>query len=469
MKPDWLKPALDYIPRWMEFQMEAWQRPGCVIAIARHGRIIFEQAFGVASLKTGEKLTPRHRFRVASHSKSYTAAGILKLREQGRLKLDDSIGQHLPGRLHKATARVTLQQLLSHSAGLRRDGRDSGYFADTRPFPTAEEVLRDLEGAPLIEPNTRFKYSNLGYALLGLVIEQITGQRYADWMTAEILRPLGLDETLPDMPARRSAKRGGALPKPGLMHGHSGRLLLGRRVVIPCDQPLHALAPVGGFVATASDLALFYNHLSPDAKRSVISIDSRRELMRKQWSVPHSSMGGEYGLGTIIGRFNGWEWFGHTGGLQGFISRAICVPSQGLSIAVLCNSLDGLNGPWVDGILQILQTFAQRGAARGRTDGWSGRWWGLWGACDLVPMGDRVLVAGPGFMMPFSDASEIAVTGRNTGRIVLANGYGSHGESVELKRDARGKVTEVSFAGGKMTSRAKMAAEISKRYEGKKR
>jgi CubicO group peptidase (beta-lactamase class C family) len=461
MKRDWLKSALDYIPQWMEFQMEAWQRPGCVVAIAQDGKPIFEQAFGVASLRTGERLTPRHYFRVASHSKSFTAAGILKLREQGKLKLDDSIGKYLPGRLDRRTARVTLLQLLTHSAGLRRDGKDSGYFADERPFPEAEEVLRDLADGPLIEPNTRFKYSNLGYALLGLAIEQITGKSYTDWMSDEILHPLALRETLPDMPAQR-----GTLPKPGLMHGHSGRMLLGRRVVIPCDQPLNALAPVGGFVATAGDLALFYNALSPNAKRSVLSADSRRELARKQWSVPHSSVGGEYGIGVIAGRFNGWEWFGHTGGLQGFISRAICVPSQGLSIAVLCNSLDGLNGPWVDGILHILQTFAERAATSDRRlRDWRGRWWGLWGACDLVPMGNRVIVAGPGTFMPFQDASEIEVTGRNTGRIVLANGYGSHGEEVTLKRDAKGKVTEFWH----MHSRAKTAAVISRRYEGKKK
>ncbi len=460
MKPDWLKPALDYIPQWLDFQMEAWQRPGCVVAIAQNGKVVFEQAFGTANMKTSEKLTPRHRFRIASHSKSFTAAGILKLREQGKLRLDDTIGQHLPGKLDRKTARVTLQQLLSHSAGLRRDNKDSSYFSDQRAFPKNDEVLRDLADGPLITPNTRFKYSNLGYALLGMIIEQVTARSFADWMTAEILKPLNLDETLPDMPARR-----GVLPRPGLMHGHSGRLLLGHRVTIPCDQPMYALAPVGGFVGTASDLARFYHALSPVAKRSILSAESRREMIRRHWSVPHSSMGGEYGLGVIVGRYNGWDWFGHTGGLQGFISRAICVPSQNLSIAVLCNSLDGLNGPWVDGILHILQTFAQRGAPARRLRDWRGRWWGLWGACDLVPMGNRVLMAGPGLFTPFQDAAEIEVTGANAGHIALANGYGSHGEEVWLKRNSKGRVMEF----WDMHSRAKAAADIAKRYGGKRK
>ena len=104
----WLAPALDYIPRWIDFQMAAWQQPGCMIAIAHRGKVIFERAFGHANLATGEELTPRHRFRVASHTKSFTAAGVMKLREQRKLKLDDPAGQYVEG-LHPAVARVTIE------------------------------------------------------------------------------------------------------------------------------------------------------------------------------------------------------------------------------------------------------------------------------------------------------------------------------------------------------------------------
>src|SRR3954462_9707237 len=103
MEP-WLKPALDYIPRWLEFQMQASQQPGCILAIAQRDKIVLERAFGSANLDTGEPLTPRHRFRVASHSKSFTAAGIMKLREQRRLKLDDAAGDHVDG-LHPEITR----------------------------------------------------------------------------------------------------------------------------------------------------------------------------------------------------------------------------------------------------------------------------------------------------------------------------------------------------------------------------
>ena len=72
----WLGGALDYVPRWLDFQMRMSQQPGCIIAIAHRDRIVLERAYGHANLETREALTPRHRFRVASHSKSFTAAGV---------------------------------------------------------------------------------------------------------------------------------------------------------------------------------------------------------------------------------------------------------------------------------------------------------------------------------------------------------------------------------------------------------
>src|SRR3981189_1905859 len=116
MEP-WLQSATEYIRSWIEFQMRVSQQPGCIVAIAHRGKVVAEHAFGYANLETGEKLTPRHRFRIASHTKSFTAAGIMKLREQRKLRLDDPVGQHVKG-LHPRVAETSIAQILSHSAGL---------------------------------------------------------------------------------------------------------------------------------------------------------------------------------------------------------------------------------------------------------------------------------------------------------------------------------------------------------------
>ena len=72
----WLKSALNYIPQWLDFQIQLTEQPGCVVAIASKGRVILDEAFGFANIETKRKLTPRHRFQVASHSKTFTAAAV---------------------------------------------------------------------------------------------------------------------------------------------------------------------------------------------------------------------------------------------------------------------------------------------------------------------------------------------------------------------------------------------------------
>jgi CubicO group peptidase (beta-lactamase class C family) len=451
----WLAAALDYIPAWIDFQMRLTEQPGVSIAISHQGKPVLEQAFGHADAVAGVTLTPRHRFRVASHSKSFTAAGIMKLREQGKLQLDDPVGRHVK-RLHPAVAQATIAQLLSHSAGLIRDGTDAGQWEDRRPFASARELKAALREAPILAANSRFKYSNHGYGLAGLVIEAVTGEPYNDWIKRAIVAPAGLRETEPDMPI------GPRLP---MARGHSARLPLGRRVIIPGLNPTRALAAATGFVSTARDLTRFFAQLDPAAKRSVLSPASRREMIRRHWRDPHATLEGYYGLGIISGKTGDWEHFGHSGGFQGFITRTAVLPERGLTLSVLINAVDGPAHPWLDGIMHILQAFARHGAPAARTRDWRGRWWSLWGAIDLVPMGEKVLVAGPALANPFTDASELSLSARDRGRIALANGYASHGESVRRLRDRTGEVAEVWLGGTRLLPERAIAEEIEARYE----
>ncbi len=454
-KDAWPPPALAAVWGWIEFQMRVTQQVGCVLAVARRGEVVFERAFGLADLGTGEALTPRHRFRVASHSKAFTAAAVMLLRERGRLGLDDAVGRHVPG-LHPDAAAATVGQLLSHSAGVTRDGPDSGQFADRRPWPDAAEVLAVLAEPPPIPAGSRFKYSNHGYALLGLVIEAVTGEPYADWVRREVVRAFGLEETEPDMP----------LPAPGtpFARGHTGRLLLGHRRVVPGDFETGAMAPAAGFVSTAADLARFFARLAPDAAAGPLSAASRREMTRRHWRVPHPVFETGYGLGTSNGALAGWEWFGHGGSMQGTISRTAVVPDQGVAVSLLVNGVDGMAVPWVDGVLQLLQAHQRRGAPEPETADWTGRWWSVWGAFDLLPMGDRVLVASPVFLNPLMEASEIEVLGEDRGRIAFAGGYGSHGEEARLVRDGGGRVVELRIGGARGVPEAVAAAEVGALY-----
>jgi CubicO group peptidase (beta-lactamase class C family) len=438
---EWLDAALAYAGRWMDYQMKAAEQPGCVVAIAKGGEVVWERAFGVADLRTGEALTAAHRFRVASHSKTFTAVGIMKLQEAGRLHLDDRIGTHVPS-LHPLVAETTIAQLLSHASGMMRDGTRSPHWQVRAPFFDDAALRGELAHPLVLGANSRFKYSNLGFGLLGLAIEAITGEPYAHWIAREVVGAAELANTAPDMPP------GAGFP---MAAGHSGRIPFGRGAITG-DQPTLALAAATGFVSTAGDLARFFASLDPAAGSSVLSVASRREMTRRHWEVPHQSEPRHYGLGTMIGQVDGHTLIGHGGSFPGFISRSATVPDWGIGLSVVTNAIDGPANAWLDGLVSILHQFASRGAPSAGVADWAGRWWNLWRAVDLVPMGDLVLAADPAGFKPFADATEIEIIGPDRGRVSLANGFASHGEDVERGVDASGTADRLFIGGSELVA-----------------
>ena len=455
-KPAWLQPALDYIPRWLGFQLERHQHVGCAVAIAQGQDLVAEFALGTADLSTGKRLTPRHRFRIASHSKSFTAAGVMLLREQGKVGLDDPIGRHVSG-LHKDLAKARVGELLSHGAGVIRDGEDSGQFLDRRPFLSRDELRADLARKQPLAPGLQLKYSNHGYGLLGLMIEEISGTDYPAWITRHVIGAAGLSETVPDMPQ---------LPRSApIAKGHSTEFPFGQRLIVPGDNVCHAIAPAGGFVSTASDVARFFAQLAPDSRKSVLSAASRREMMQRRWRDPCSTLESYYGYGTMMNGPGPKEWHGHTGGLQGFVSRTSRFAESGFTITVLCNSQDGWSYQWVDGIHSVLSAFQQHGAPARKHAAWSGRWWSMWGASDLVPMGKVVLQVAPAMSMPFDGTNtELSISGKDRGLIAKTSGYNSPGQAVRLVRDRKGHPAELWMGGTKLLPKEAMVAEARQRY-----
>lgn len=455
-QPAWLNTALAYVPQWLGYQMRSTEQPGCAVAITYQGKVVFDMAWGCADLATGERLTPQHRFRVASHSKSFTAAAILKLREQGRVKLDDTVGTYVTG-LHPDVAAATIAQLLSNSAGLFRDGLDSAYWSGRAPFPDAEQLGKDFTLPPVIDTNSRLKYSNHGFALAGLVIEAITGEPYARWIEREILCPAGLADTFPDVSPSALT---------GLVSGHSDKVLLGRRLVYPGTQSTRALAPATGFISTASDLARFFGQLAPGAANSVLSPASRREMSRPQWRAAHFPVECHYGLGTVSATTDGWAWFGHSGGFQGYITQTAVVPDEEIAISVLTNAADGPADAWLQGVIKILKRFKSEGPPGAAVADWAGRWWSIWSATDLVAMGDKILLAVPGSTDPFLNATELAVNGPDEAHVIEGNSFGIFGERVRRIRDAAGIVTEIYLGSGKVVPEAALAQELLAKYDG---
>jgi hypothetical protein len=241
-------------------------------------------------------------------------------------------------------------------------------------------------------------------------------------------------------------------------------VLLGGRLVIPGDFETQAVCPAGGFLSTGSDLVKFFAQLSPSSKQSILSVASRREMVRGQWQNPLPGIEQRYGLGVTSGSLGGWEWFGHSGGLQGYISRTLVLPRQEITVTVLTNALDGWADSWIDGVVQILRAHSQHGAPADEVKDWLGRWWTLWGPYDLLPMGHKVIAISPTSLNPMLGAAEVEITGRDTGLLLSAVNYGSHGEPVRCIRDKSGKIVEISLAGTRLLPASTLASELRARY-----
>lgn len=169
--------------------------PGASVLVLRDGAPIVRRSYGMADLEARVAATPRTNYRLASVSKQFTAAAILLLAEDGRLHLDDKVRDWLPT-LPRVADPITIRHLLTHTSGLI-DYEDVMDPADTRQVHDADVLkLLQSQDRTYFAPGTGYRYSNSGYALLALVVERASTQRYADFLGEHIFRPLGMANTV---------------------------------------------------------------------------------------------------------------------------------------------------------------------------------------------------------------------------------------------------------------------------------
>src|SRR6185295_6388932 len=176
---------------WIEGQIAYRGLPGIAVGVVSDQQLVWASGFGYADVNAKVPMTPATKFRMASHSKLFTAIAIMQLREQGKLRLDDPVSNYLPWFKAKPAGDddgpITIEQLLSHSSGLQREAGDHWTSLN---FPTADELKRlysDRQAA--FAPSVRWKYSNLAYAVAGMVIEKVSGESWADYVDKNIFKP----------------------------------------------------------------------------------------------------------------------------------------------------------------------------------------------------------------------------------------------------------------------------------------
>jgi D-alanyl-D-alanine carboxypeptidase len=458
---DVLREAVNYVDSWLDYRIWKLQTPGAQVAIWFDGKVQFSKAYGRSNLGTGEPLTTSHLFRIASHSKTFTATALMQLVEAGKLRLDDTAGSWIP-ELTKAgssLADVTVRELVSNNGGVIRDGIDATYWSHGRPFPN-EEALLELsigEGA-VRQPEATFKYSNIGFSLLGMIIGKAAGSTYNEYAKRAIVENLGLRNTGPELDEARLSEYAG---------GHSGLSSWSERQVIP-HVDTQAMAAATGFYSTAEDMMQFASaHFFGDDR--LISDRSKNEMQRPVWTGqnPDAPQDG-YGYGTTVQHYAGHRMVGHSGGYPGHITRTMWDPNEGLAISVLTNAVDGPTEELAAGVLKILDKARDVSSKRPLSSGlvnsaaitppeasdkkidpasFTGRFAALWGVTDVFLLGGKLLASSPVFPSPILQPYELAVVDENTLRIMSGSPYASVGEHFRYERDADGKVISV-FMGG---------------------
>ncbi len=440
--PDFAIPddaSLDAIDRWVAYRVWHSRTPGAQVAIGVGGRTFFSRAYGLADLDARTPMRTDHLFRIASHSKTFTATLVLQLVEQGQLDLEDPVGQHLTT-LTEPLAGVRIRELLEHTGGLIRDGRDADHWTFARPFPDADELLAmTVEGGLKTEPGERFAYTNLGYSLLGLVVEAVTGETFADAARSRIIAPLGLSDTDPDYPVERAGDYAA---------GHSGLTSTTTRQVLP-HIATGAMAAATGFTSTATDLVTYFGAHAYGDERLLSDRSKRLQQRQANVATPGKPGGVAYGWGMVTERVDDQTFVGHSGGYPGHITKTLLDPTTGLVVSVLTNAVDGPATPLALGIVQLLAASAPQPdttplspAALAHT----GRYADLWHVVDLAALGGRLLALSPTAWNPTEDPDELVEDGDGL-RIVAGAGFGSVGEPVTFDP---GQPDRMRYAGSSM-------------------
>ena len=306
------------------FMLPSSDVPGLSVAIAREGRLVYENPFGESNRQSHDRLTVSNLFRIASASKPITATTIFTLIERDKLRQHDQVfgpGAVLGTKFgnppyRKWVEEITIDHLLTHTCGGWENSSDDPMF-ENLAMDHAQLIAWTLETKPLKNPpGTHFAYSNFGYCVLGRVIEQITGRPYIDFVHEEILGRCGISE----MRISGNTLEEGA-PEEVIYYDQNGES--------PYDMNVTRMDSHGGWLATPRDLVLFLNHV--DGFKSMPNILKPETI--KSMTTP-SPVNSGYARGWAVNSANNW-W--HSGSLPGTTTIMVRTAS-GFCWAALTNT-----------------------------------------------------------------------------------------------------------------------------------
>ena len=323
----WAQPAAEISTsamRRMEHALEAERVAqkvvGMSVAVSHRGALRYTNGFGLADLENGLSARPDTVYRLGSISKTISAVAALQLFERGRLDLDVPIQKYVPSFPHKPWP-VSTRQLLGHLGGIRAYKGDE--ILSTRHYSNVMDGVKFFADEPLEhEPGTKYLYTTHGFSLVGAAVEVAAGQRFIDYVNANIFNPAGMDHARDDnvYDIIRNRTSGYMLGKDGVVQ-NAGLADTSYKV------------PGGGFVATAEDIVRFGVALD---RGSLLKRETYKLMTTSQKTADGKETG--YGMGISLSLYAGKRAYTHSGSQQGCRTVFAIFPDERYVIAILTNS-----------------------------------------------------------------------------------------------------------------------------------
>lgn len=319
-------PAIDFseLDKLVPTELKEKNTPGAVIAVVSGDQVIYQKAFGVANVETNAEMQPEMLFRLGSTTKMFTAAALLTLAEQNKIKMNEPIANRVKD-LNARVGQVTPHHLLSNSAGVR-DFAPQVISNEDSSLGTMIRAWK--EDTFFAEQGEIYSYSSPGFWLSGLVVEELYGKPYADAMTELIFKPLGMERTTlrPLMAITYPFATGHAVQE-------------GKATILRPVYNNVAQWPAGSIFSNAKDLSRWVIALLNEGKvdgKQLLSPSLINQMVQHHIPVPGES-DSYYGYGLSIFKFKGLEFVLHGGFSRGYGSMIQMVPSRKFAVIVLTN------------------------------------------------------------------------------------------------------------------------------------
>ena len=344
--------AFKLVEVWLEAQKDFDNLPGLTAIVIEDQEVLWSGAVGMSNVEQNVKAEASTLCSICSISKLFTSVAIMKLYDEGKLRLDDRISDILPAykleQKYSESGPITIRTLLTHSSGLPREAAYPYWTGPDFPFPTKAQIDSKLSEQETLYPaSTYFQYSNLGLTLLGEIVEEVSGVPYEEYVQQNILKPLGLLDTRTELPEQLYGTE--------LAIGYSAMTRTRNREKVNLFQA-NGITPAAGFSSNVQDLGKFASwqfRLRDSTITEILKPSTIKYMQNVHWTNPDWKT--TRGLGFVVYKgANGNTWVGHGGSCPGYKSTLQIDLENKRAYSVMINANGTNPKKYVNGINAII-------------------------------------------------------------------------------------------------------------------